>query len=512
MEAYESYQRETNDGDSYNADPYRDNPIDRNRPGSTPDTAIRVGENCPLCEASGIRNSRGEPTMRMPDGRWVTGTRRENNDGSDGGSVSSPGGSTNPFGSLCTLSLDHSVLYPSETLRATWNIPRLVQSYNVNRQSLAWCNLDTHSCNLNSWSSSGWNTLWSRGRGAVGSGGSRTISTGTLPEGWIAIRFFGDHSFHWKDIMCYTTVSVENPPPPPPPSVSVRANPSSITRGDASTISWSVSNATRCSASGGWTGNKSTAGGSQTVYPSASANFYLNCNGPGGSDSDRAYVSVSPPPPTVTLEAEVNDSGTWLRRSPTPERSWFDERWSSGERPWFGESRERRTFTDELRSAQNTIAVSPLDRIKLRWTSENTSTCDATEGTGFGFATGGAVQGTDPIDTPQTPEAQQFTVSCRGINGTTRSASIFIAADIAPPELTADPRVVRSGEDVTLTYDTGGADPARCVLAGVGTRPITRVTGTQIITPTSTGDYALSCGGGNPVVVRVMVLPRMDGN
>src|SRR5262245_35928299 len=41
-----------------------------------------------------------------------------------------------------------------------------------------------------------------------------------------------------------------------PPSVSLDANPSAVTSGQTSTLTWSATNATSCTASGGWAGNK----------------------------------------------------------------------------------------------------------------------------------------------------------------------------------------------------------------------------------------------------------------
>jgi hypothetical protein len=103
-------------------------------------------------------------------------------------------------------------------------------------------------------------------------------------------------------VMIYIT---ENAPPPsdPRPTVSVDADPLSITTGQFSTISWSSTDATSCSASGGWSGTKVTSG-SEVVYPTANTTYSLTCTGSGGQATNSVTVYVSSPTaPTVSLTA-----------------------------------------------------------------------------------------------------------------------------------------------------------------------------------------------------------------
>jgi PKD repeat protein len=88
----------------------------------------------------------------------------------------------------------------------------------------------------------------------------------------------------------------------PAPTVNFSSNPTSISSGQSSTLTWSSSNATGCTASGGWTGSKAVSG-SQSVSPGATTSYSLACSGAGGSTSATATVTVSAgnPAPTVTL-------------------------------------------------------------------------------------------------------------------------------------------------------------------------------------------------------------------
>ena len=103
-----------------------------------------------------------------------------------------------------------------------------------------------------------------------------------------------------------------SPPPPPPsptpaPTVSLSANPTSVPSGSSSTLSWSSSGATGCTASGvtGWSGTKALSGSQSTGALAATRSYTITCNGSGGSTAKTVTVSVTtttppPPPPLPT--------------------------------------------------------------------------------------------------------------------------------------------------------------------------------------------------------------------
>jgi peptidoglycan-associated lipoprotein len=111
--------------------------------------------------------------------------------------------------------------------------------------------------------------------------------------------------------------AVTPPPPPPPPAPTVAqftAEPSSIQRGQSSTLRWEVSGTTTSvSIDNGIGAVQST--GSSRVSPSDSTTYTLTATGPGGSRTATATVNVSAPPPpppppppsrTVTLEERLS--------------------------------------------------------------------------------------------------------------------------------------------------------------------------------------------------------------
>jgi hypothetical protein len=97
-------------------------------------------------------------------------------------------------------------------------------------------------------------------------------------------------------------------PSSPPPTVTITVAPTTITLGHSTTLTWSSSDATSCTANGAWTGAQKTSG-SATVSPTAagSSTYTLTCMGAGGSVSASAVLTaspVSPAAPTVTLSVK----------------------------------------------------------------------------------------------------------------------------------------------------------------------------------------------------------------
>ena len=103
---------------------------------------------------------------------------------------------------------------------------------------------------------------------------------------------------------------VPPPPPPPPPAPapaetaprveapvinSFTAEPSSIERGQSSTLRWSISNATDMSINQQIGAVQSQ--GQRQVFPTGTTTYTLTARGPGGNASRSATVTVSTPPP-----------------------------------------------------------------------------------------------------------------------------------------------------------------------------------------------------------------------
>lgn len=105
------------------------------------------------------------------------------------------------------------------------------------------------------------------------------------------------------------------PPPPPPapaaPTAKISVDPSTITEGQSSTLSWNTTNATDVSIEPGI--GKVNLEGSQTVSPGSSTTYTITAKGPGGTATDTARLGVgakpapppAAPPPGPTAEELV---------------------------------------------------------------------------------------------------------------------------------------------------------------------------------------------------------------
>jgi hypothetical protein len=78
------------------------------------------------------------------------------------------------------------------------------------------------------------------------------------------------------------------------PCATLSASPTTIVSGETSTLTWSSTNSTSCTASGGWTGTEATSG-SLSVSPTTTTTYTLTCVGTGATSSPAsATVTISP--------------------------------------------------------------------------------------------------------------------------------------------------------------------------------------------------------------------------
>lgn len=80
------------------------------------------------------------------------------------------------------------------------------------------------------------------------------------------------------------------------PTLNFSGNPTSIFEGQSTTLTWSSSYATSCTASGAWSGSKAVNGGEVVIpSPPPSATYTLTCTGPGGSTGPQSVtINITP--------------------------------------------------------------------------------------------------------------------------------------------------------------------------------------------------------------------------
>ncbi len=194
----------------------------------------------------------------------------------------------------------------------------------------------------------------------------------------------------------------------PAPTVSISVNPTSVTSGSTTAITWSSTNATSCTASNGWTGAKATSGTETSPALTTNTTFTLSCTGIGGTtaQSATATVSVAPPPAaTATLSA-------------------------------------------------NPTSVASGGTTLLTWSSTNATSCTATNGAA-GWAGAKATTGTQT--SAALTATTTFTITCTGAGGSSAPQNATVTVT-APTSLTVSgkiayvrPTTTASGLDYTNT-------------------------------------------------------------
>jgi hypothetical protein len=119
--------------------------------------------------------------------------------------------------------------------------------------------------------------------------GSSSIQNLQLEAGVHVLNFLGQPAADAN----YGTFGMKVADSAPPPVVTISAAPTSITTGQSTTLTWSATNATSCTAAGGWSGTKAVSGTQSTDSLTANATFEIDCVGPGGRDDASVTVTVN---------------------------------------------------------------------------------------------------------------------------------------------------------------------------------------------------------------------------
>jgi Carboxypeptidase regulatory-like domain len=145
--------------------------------------------------------------------------------------------------------------------------------------TLIWSSKNATSCNA----SGGWT-------GTQATSGTHSVSPGSTTTYMLAC------SSSSGTAQTATKIAV-NPAVAPAPTVKLTASSTTIASGGSTTLTWSTTNASSCTASGGWTGSEVTSG-TKSVSPTATASYTLACTGSGGNAQASADVTVNTGAPT----------------------------------------------------------------------------------------------------------------------------------------------------------------------------------------------------------------------
>ena len=253
-------------------------------------------------------------------------------------------------------------------------------------------------------------------------------------------------AYKGKRIKDRVDISVKGPKQP---TLSMSASPTTVSVNGTTTISWNSKFAKSCTASGGWSGNKTTSG-SQTISAlTADSTFNITCNGDGGSANDSVSITVA--------------------ASSAP---WVSLTTSSSSLPYDGSA-------------------------TLNWNSGNSSGCTASGDWSGSLATAGS-QTTGALTADST-----FNITCSGAGGSANdSVSITVAAPVPTLSFSASPRSVNENDSTTLSWD--GNDITSCTASGdwSGNKV---VSGSETVSALTTdSQFTLTCNGSGGEVIKTV--------
>ena len=374
--------------------------------------------------------------------------------------------------------------------------------------------------------------------GTVGSGGSSTLTWSTTnatsctaSDGWAGAKATsGSQSTGALAVTTSFTINCTGPGgsagksvtvtvTPPAPAVTLSANPTSVTTGQFSTLTWSATNAADCAASGAWTGAKATSGSESTGVLNSTSDFTLTCTGPGGSGSRTVTVTVTPPAPTVTISAApasiANGASSTLTWSSTNATSctasggWSGAKATSGSQSTGalsatatftltctglgGSGSQSATVTVNPPAPTVTISAAPASIANgasstLTWSSTNATSCTASGGWSGAKATSGS-QSTGALSATAT-----FTLTCTGLGGSgSQSATVTVNAPAPTVTLTANPLTVSSGGSSTLTWSSTNATSCTASGGWTGAKATSGSQSTGSLSATTS--FTLTCSG-----------------
>lgn len=244
---------------------------------------------------------------------------------------------------------------------------------------------------------------------------------------------------------------------PSAPAITLTASPISIKSGSSSNLTWKVANnPTSCTASGDWTGSKSTAGGTQSTGTLSTVKTYtytMTCSNAGGTNTASTSVSVESTGPTSAPVV--------------------------------------------------TIAVSPSSigagsSATISWSATNSPTSCTPGGTGGAPWTTStpASSGSMSTGTRSTSGSFTFTLSCKNGVGTSNTASATLVVSAVPQAtLSLSPATIAAGSTSTVSWSATNT-PTSCTASGSWSGSKSG-SGSQSVTQSSAGTYTYTIACSN---------------
>ena len=276
-----------------------------------------------------------------------------------------------------------------------------------------------------------------------------------------------------------------------PPTATLTASPNPVAYDGRSTLTWSSTNATSCTAGGPWS-NSGTLSGSGLTNPLTTATtFTFQCTGPGGTSplaSVTVNVNAAPVNGACAATHYACTAGTSANNvDGATAYTWTCQGSGGGTNASCSEAK---LPTATLSASPTTITTGGSST--LTWSSTNATSCTAAGG----FSTGGAVSGSASVSPSSTSSYQVY---CTNAAGTTYSNIVTVT--VSPPptvSISASPSRVLSGGSTTVSWNASNANTCTIKRNGALWQSLTAnflnvVSGSAPDTITSQTVYVMSC-------------------
>jgi len=278
------------------------------------------------------------------------------------------------------------------------------------------------------------------------------------------------------------------------PVISLAAEPSQISDGATTTLSWASSNADWCMASGGWDGSVALEGATRTAPLSQTTDFALACVGLGGTARRDLTVTVQGAPEPEPEPEPQPEPEPEPQPEPEPEPE--------------PEPQPEPTPAPTLTLSVSDGVVLRGGNATLSWSASDAESCSAGGGWSGSRATSGSAT-VGPIEAATT-----YTLSCSGDGGSVTD-SVSVEVEDPPPEPTVDLQaaasVIDSGDSAQLSWNSSDADTCSASGGWSGSRP---VSGSESVGPLmEQTTFSLNCsgdGGNAMAMISVSINGQVD--
>ncbi len=316
-----------------------------------------------------------------------------------------------------------------------------------------------------------------------------------------------------------STATVQVVVEPLAPRIALEIRPDPIIAGRGGTIGWQTEFALTCAAEGGWSGPKSTRGGSEPINPLVNTDYTLTCSGDGGVTRATVTARVVPSVMITTfraLEPTIGlGEGTALIWATTgadlceASGGWTGPRPLNSAVPEPVVPRESTTYYltctgpgGERAQELVTVFVVPPAPVLTRWEADRTEinageratlSWAATNADGCELSGGTTASRAAVWSEPVTPaRTSSYLITCEGPGGTVTGAPITITVRLAAAFMfwVDGPTTIPYGGSATLRWE--GQVFITCDASGTWSgRKL--ATGFEVVSPTETSDYTLTC-------------------